>query len=258
MRKSQAILEVTLVFIVGLLLFFGIMGMWMWGDNQIAKRQPEYNQTRKDAGTVKESLSSAEGSGLLQSLIAQRDDLVAQLASLGDSIESSVAALETAKAPHVAERDRYKDEKDLLDAEKARLEAEKGRLEAELAELLRTCSMYCSDDWCHPCVDRIAAIRSRLGVIAARIIEIDDRVNDFLIPKIDFYQGIIDQIDAEIAILENDVEPSAGLQEQIDELNDLIAELESVEASDPDDKDLYWPVYEPDELTEEDVFGVQE
>lgn len=52
MRKSQAILEVTLIFIVGLLLFFGIMGVWMWGDNQIAKRQPEYNRTRVEAGTV--------------------------------------------------------------------------------------------------------------------------------------------------------------------------------------------------------------
>ncbi len=52
MRKSQAILEVTLIFIVGLFLFFGIMGMWMWGDNQIAKRQPEYNRTRLEAGSV--------------------------------------------------------------------------------------------------------------------------------------------------------------------------------------------------------------
>ena len=52
MKKSQAILEVTVVFVVGLFLFFGIMGMWMWGDNQIAKRQPEYNQTRVEAGSV--------------------------------------------------------------------------------------------------------------------------------------------------------------------------------------------------------------
>jgi len=52
MKKSQAILEVTVVFIVGLFLFFGIMGMWMWGDNQIAKRQPEYNQTRIEAGSI--------------------------------------------------------------------------------------------------------------------------------------------------------------------------------------------------------------
>ena len=52
MRKSQAILEVTLIFIVGLLLFFGIMGMWMRGDNQIAKRQPEYNRSRVEAGSI--------------------------------------------------------------------------------------------------------------------------------------------------------------------------------------------------------------
>ncbi len=52
MRKSQAILEVTLIFIVGLFLFFGIMGIFMWGDNQIAKRQPEYNKTRVVAGSL--------------------------------------------------------------------------------------------------------------------------------------------------------------------------------------------------------------
>ena len=52
MIKSQAILEVTLIFIVGLFLFFGIMGIFMWGDNQIAKRQPEYNKTRVAAGSL--------------------------------------------------------------------------------------------------------------------------------------------------------------------------------------------------------------
>ena len=52
MKKSQSILEATLVFVVGLSLFFGIMGMWMWGDNQIAKRQPEYNKTRIEAGSI--------------------------------------------------------------------------------------------------------------------------------------------------------------------------------------------------------------
>ena len=51
-KKSQAILEVALIFIIGLFLFFGIMGMWIWGDRQIAQRQPEYNVTRVSAGTV--------------------------------------------------------------------------------------------------------------------------------------------------------------------------------------------------------------
>jgi len=255
MRKSQAILEVTLVFIVGLFLFFGIMGMWMWGDNQIAKRQPEYNQTRVAAGTVKESL--VLDSGLLESLIAQREDLEAQLASMTTSIEESIAMLEASKAPFEAELGGHEAEKATLDGEKAVLLAEKSGLDAELAELLKTCSMWCSDDWCHPCVDRIAAIRTRLGEIATRIAEIDDRVNNFLIPRINFLQGILDGIDAEIAVIENDVDPAAGLQEQIDELNELIAELESAEEIDPEAKDLYWPVYEPDELSEEDVFGVQ-
>ncbi|MDP8260899.1 MAG: hypothetical protein P9M01_00965 [Candidatus Kappaea frigidicola] len=242
MRKSQAILEVTVIFIIGLFLFFGIMGMWMWGDNQIAKRQPEYNQTRVAAGTV--NLGSTNISILLASLIAQRDDLEAQLASLLTSIDDSIAMLEASKLPHMAERDKHKAEKALLDAEKAGLEVEQAALEAELAVGF-------------PGKDRIIEIKDRLSEIATRITEIDDRVNNFLIPKINFYQEIIDQIDSQIAILASDVEPGADLQAQIDELDELIAELESGEVSDPEDKDLYWPVYTPDELTEEDVFGLQ-
>ena len=241
MRKSQAILEVTIIFIVGVFLFFGIMGMWMWGDNQIAKRQPEYNQTRVAAGTV--NLGSTDISILLASMIAQRDDLEAQLASLLTSIEDSIAMLEASKLPHMAERDKHKAEKALLDAEKIILEAEMVVLEAELAG--------------YPGKDRIIEIQNRLSEIATRTAEIDDRVNNFLIPKINFYQEIIDQIDDQIAILASDVEPGADFQAQINELNVLIAELESGEVSDPEAKDLYWPVYEPDELTEEDVFGLQ-
>lgn len=55
MRKSQAMLEVTLIFIVGLYLFFGIMGVWLWGDKQLAQRQPAYNSTRVQAGSLASS-----------------------------------------------------------------------------------------------------------------------------------------------------------------------------------------------------------
>jgi len=257
MKKAQAILGVTVIFIIGLLLFFGIIGMWMWGNNQIAKRQPEYNQTRVDAGTLKKSFSSAKGSGLLEKAIAQRDDLEAQLTSMRTSIEGSIAELEASKAPFEIPLNQHKAEKALLDAEKTNLEAEQVGLEAGLAELLKTCSMNCSDSSCDPCVDRINAIQSRLGAIQLRIIEIDDRVNNFLIPEINRLQAIIDQINAAMAILEDDVKPGAELEGQIEELNEFIAELENAEDSDPENKDLYWPVYYPDELTEEDVFGLQ-
>jgi len=256
MRKAQAILGVTVVFIIGLLLFFGIIGMWMWGDNQIAKRQPEYNQSRVDAGTLKKSFSSAKSSDLLVKAIAQRDDLEAQLASMRSSIGDSIAELEASLVPFETPLNQYKAEKVLLDAEKAALETEQANLETELAGLLKTCSMWCGD-WCDPCVDRIDWIQVRLGDITTRIAEIDDRVNNFLIPEINRLQEIVDQINAAMAILEDDVKPGEKLEEQIRELEEFIAELESAE-SDPEDKDLYWPVYDPDELTEEDVFGAQE
>jgi len=251
MKKAQAILGVTVIFIIGLLLFFGIIGMWMWGNNQIAKRQPEYNQTRVAAGALKESLGSAKGIFVLQKLIAQRDDLETQLVSTGGSIENSTAELETAKAFFEAKRDQYKDEKADLEAERGDLEAEQSDLEEELVELQRSCG---GDD----CEYRKQAIRARLGEIQDRIIEINDRINDFLIPEINRLQGIVDKINEAIGIFENDdAMPAASLEEQIRELNELIAELESAEESDPEAKDLYWPVYEPDELTEEDVFGLQ-
>jgi len=249
MKKSQAILEVTVVFVVGLFLFFGIMGMWMWGDNQIAKRQPEYNQSRVDAGTLKSS-GSAQGGFVLEKLIEQRDDLEAQLVSMRASIEDSMAKLEASKAPWKDELLRYKAEKAFLETERSNLEAERDSLEHQLAELQRTC--WGGDD----CQDRIQAIQARLGVIRARIIEINDRINNFLIPEIDRLQKIVDQIDATIANLESELEETTvDLEERISELNGLIAELEDPE--DPEAKDLYWPVYEPDKLTEEDVFGVQ-
>jgi len=52
MRKSQAILETAVIFVVGLFLFFGIMGIWLWGNKELARRQPPYNNTRVLAGRL--------------------------------------------------------------------------------------------------------------------------------------------------------------------------------------------------------------
>ena len=52
MKKAQAILEVAVIFVIGLFLFFGIMGMWLWGNKQIARRQPPYNDSRVMAGSL--------------------------------------------------------------------------------------------------------------------------------------------------------------------------------------------------------------
>ncbi len=52
MKKSQVVLELTLIFVIGFFLFFGIMSMWIWSNRQIVRRQPVYNHTRIEAGTV--------------------------------------------------------------------------------------------------------------------------------------------------------------------------------------------------------------
>ena len=46
MKKSQVSLETAVAFLMILGLFFGIMGMWAWADRQMAKRQPEFNDSQ--------------------------------------------------------------------------------------------------------------------------------------------------------------------------------------------------------------------
>lgn len=50
MRKSQATLETTIAFLLAVSLFFSIIFIWFWGDAQIAKRQPPFNESRVEAG----------------------------------------------------------------------------------------------------------------------------------------------------------------------------------------------------------------
>lgn len=254
MRKTQTILGVTVVLIIGLLFFFGIMGIWLWGDNQIAKRQPPYNQSRVAAGTLKKSSSSSGEGVTLEILLAEKSELEAEIAELESSIESSIAELEASKEPYQNELIKYETEKALLETERSNLETEKATLEAELAKLQQSCRGWYRDS----CQDRIDAIRNRLRQIDTRIAEIDDRINNFLIPKINYLQGIIDEIDAAIAALEDEATGTKeDLEKRLKEIEDLIAALEESEDEDPEAKDLYWPVYDPDELTEEDVFGLQ-
>ncbi|MBD3263861.1 MAG: hypothetical protein GF375_02010 [Candidatus Omnitrophica bacterium] len=50
-RKAQASLELSIAFITIMALFLGIVGIWLWGDRQIANRQPPYTHSRIGAGT---------------------------------------------------------------------------------------------------------------------------------------------------------------------------------------------------------------
>lgn len=258
MRESQAILEAVIVFVIGLFLFFGIMSIWMWGDNQIAKRQPEYNQTRVQAGVVTQNSGQPLDPDYLNTLIDQRDVLQTQLNSLGTSMENSLTELEASKVPISTELDRHQTEKESLDAEHSALAAEETASKDELAKLQKTCSMNCGDGWCDPCTERIGAINARLGEIQNRVTEINDRVDNVLVPKINRLQGVIDQVDTAKAAIEDDITPAAGLQGQVDSLDEMIANLQGQAGIPPSQKNLYWPVYTPDVVAEEDVFGVQD
>ncbi len=49
-KKAQVFLETTIAFILITGLFLGIIGIWVWGDKQIAGRQPPYTGSRIQAG----------------------------------------------------------------------------------------------------------------------------------------------------------------------------------------------------------------
>ena len=59
MKKAQASLELVISFLVVLSLFLGIIGIWVWGNRQMAWRQPAFNNTREMAGTPYRSPGSA-------------------------------------------------------------------------------------------------------------------------------------------------------------------------------------------------------
>lgn len=50
MKKAQATLEFTLIFIVSTALLLGLLGLWKWSSDNIVKRQLDYNAQREKAG----------------------------------------------------------------------------------------------------------------------------------------------------------------------------------------------------------------
>ncbi len=50
-KKGQSSLEITLIFIIIVLLIGGITKIWIWSNNQIVERQLSYNSQRVTAGT---------------------------------------------------------------------------------------------------------------------------------------------------------------------------------------------------------------
>ena len=50
-NKGQSTLELSLVFVLMVLLVGGIVKIWLWSNKQIVERQLRYNATRVAAGT---------------------------------------------------------------------------------------------------------------------------------------------------------------------------------------------------------------
>ena len=50
-QKSQATLEFTLIFVIIVMLLFGLLSLWKWSVNNIVYRQKAYNSSRTQAGS---------------------------------------------------------------------------------------------------------------------------------------------------------------------------------------------------------------
>lgn len=50
--KGQVTLEISLIFIIIVLLLGGILKIWLWANNQIVERQLKFNASRVSAGTA--------------------------------------------------------------------------------------------------------------------------------------------------------------------------------------------------------------
>ena len=55
LKKGQGLLEMAFVTILMVLLLGGVINIWIWGNNQIVKRQRLYNASRVGAGTSLDS-----------------------------------------------------------------------------------------------------------------------------------------------------------------------------------------------------------
>lgn len=53
-KKGQNLLEAAFSIIVAAVLLGGIINIWVWGNNQIVRRQLRYNETRVAAGTARD------------------------------------------------------------------------------------------------------------------------------------------------------------------------------------------------------------
>ncbi|MDD3345817.1 MAG: hypothetical protein PHO34_05285 [Candidatus Omnitrophica bacterium] len=51
MKKAQATLEFTLIFIIAVALIAGLLNLWSWSKDQIWARQGSYEDTRVQAGS---------------------------------------------------------------------------------------------------------------------------------------------------------------------------------------------------------------
>lgn len=57
LKKGQGLLELAFVIILTVLLLGGVTNIWIWGNNQIVKRQRLYNASRVAAGTSSDAYS---------------------------------------------------------------------------------------------------------------------------------------------------------------------------------------------------------
>ena len=64
MKKAQATLEFTVIFVIMVTLLMGLLALWKWSSDNIVQRQQSYNTTRLQAGSG--SPGEPSGSSMFQ------------------------------------------------------------------------------------------------------------------------------------------------------------------------------------------------
>ncbi len=93
-NKSQAILEVSVVFVLILVFILGIMRIWTWAHAQVVSRNVAYQNTRDGAGTVETRLADrvlADKEAIIKEIGQIMQELKDVISSGGDNISGTEA-----------------------------------------------------------------------------------------------------------------------------------------------------------------------
>lgn len=166
-KKAQATLEFTLIFVLMAALLMGLIGLWKWSSDNIIRRQLNYNTTRVGAGsgtgdnsvinTISTGFTDSDVKAYLDSLGVQTDPSSGltpeQINSYLDRVNQAISALQDNITTLQSSSDTWQSNLDYTRQQEADIQKQIQDLKAELAdkqkELEATPDVEtCSEDGC--------------------------------------------------------------------------------------------------------------